>query len=110
MISGEIEQGLSSSSRRSASSTSRRHRRDYASRYEYVRDVLEHVSYPPRQRGYYRDGHQDALSRYLRRMAINQNDMMMYEKLWKKKSAIIIPRAVISAATSMTKGTTRDCG
>ena len=48
MISGEIEQGLSSSSRRSASSTSRRHRRDYASRYEYVRDVLEHVSYPPR--------------------------------------------------------------
>lgn len=81
MISGEIEQGLSSSSRRSASSSSRRHRRDYASRYEYVRDVLEHVSYPPRQRGYYRDGHQDALSRYLRRMAINQNDMMMYEKI-----------------------------
>ena len=31
--------------------------------------------------GYYRDGHQDALQRYLRRMAINQNDMMMYEKI-----------------------------
>ena len=43
--------------------------------------MLENIVYPPRQRGYYRDGHQDAVQRYLRRMAINQNDMMMYEKI-----------------------------
>ena len=43
--------------------------------------MLETIVYPPRQRGYYRDGHQDAVQRYLRRMAINQNDMMMYEKI-----------------------------
>ena len=84
LISGEIQEGLSGSSRTRkrpvSAAVHRRHGR-YRTRYEYVREMLENVVYPPRQRGYYRDGHQDALQRYLRRMAINQNDMMMYEKI-----------------------------
>ena len=84
LISGEIQEGLSGNSRTRkrpvAAAVHRRHG-SYRTRYEYVREMLENVVYPPRQRGYYRDGHQDAIQRYLRRMAINQNDMMMYEKI-----------------------------
>ena len=84
LISGEIQEGLSGNSRTrrrpGAAAVHRRHG-SYRTRYEYVREMLENVVYPPRQRGYYRDGHQDAIQRYLRRMAINQNDMMMYEKI-----------------------------
>ena len=84
LISGEIQEGLSGNSRTRkrpvAAAVPRRHG-SYRTRYEYVREMLENVVYPPRQRGYYRDGHQDAIQRYLRRMAINQNDMMMYEKI-----------------------------
>ena len=84
LISGEIQEGLSGNSRtRKRPVTAGVHRRHgrYRTRYEYVREMLENIVYPPRQRGYYRDGHQDAVQRYLRRMAINQNDMMMYEKI-----------------------------
>ena len=84
LISGETQEGLSGNSRTRkrpvAAAVHRRHG-SYRTRYEYVREMLENVVYPPRQRGYYRDGHQDAIQRYLRRMAINQNDMMMYEKI-----------------------------
>lgn len=84
LISGEIQEGLNGNSRtrkRPVSAAVHRRRGSYRTRYEYVREMLENVVYPPRQRGYYRDGHQDAIQRYLRRMAINQNDMMMYEKI-----------------------------
>lgn len=83
MISGEIQTGLSSGKTHKRPVTAAVHRRHsrYENRYAYVREMLENVVYPPRQRGYYRDGHQDAIKRYLRRMAINQNDMMMYEKI-----------------------------
>ncbi len=84
LISSEIQEGFSGNTRtRKRPVTAAVHRRygRYRTRYEYVREMLENIVYPPRQRGYYRDGHQDALQRYLRRMAINQNDMMMYEKI-----------------------------
>lgn len=85
LISGEIENGLAGNSRRRrarpVTTAVRKRTVTYESRFAYVKEMLENVMYPPRQRGYYRDGHQDAIQRYLRRMNLNPKDMNMYENI-----------------------------
>ena len=58
--------------------------RRYESRYDFVKETLESSVYFARGNGYFKAGYQDAIDRYLKRMAINQNDMIMFEKIVEK--------------------------
>ncbi|MEA5026634.1 MAG: hypothetical protein VB012_03125 [Erysipelotrichaceae bacterium] len=47
---------------------------DYQNRYEFLVDSLQFVKYDPRYRGYYRDGHQEAIQKCVSWLSDSNND------------------------------------
>ncbi len=82
MIQGELNQGLKSKKRISSiSRTVRRRHSHYHSRYDYFMDAVEDHLYLDRHRGYYRQGHQEAISRYQEQAEMNRNNLCALEKI-----------------------------
>lgn len=84
MIQGEINTSLNGTKKRPRSTVARtiqRKRTHYSCRYDYFSDALQDHAYLDRHRGYYREGHEEAIERYLELAQLNRNNLCALEKI-----------------------------
>lgn len=84
MIQGEIQSGLQGTKKTPKSRAARAVRRrktHYKSRFDYFMEVVQDRSYSDRYRGYYRDGHLEAIQRYINQVELNRNNLCAVEKI-----------------------------
>ena len=58
---------------------------EYSCRFDYFMESLENINYDSNYRGYYKDGHMAALSRYMDKAQLNRNNLQIVEKTLKQE-------------------------
>lgn len=84
MIQGEIQNGLNGTkdkSKAKTQSTVRRSAVHYETRYDYFMDSIFNFEFGPGQRGNYKEGHEDAINRYVNRVELNRSNLCAVEKI-----------------------------
>ena len=88
MIQGELRTGMQRQKKQPRSTvarTIRRRRTNYRCRYDYFLDAVQDHTYLERHRGYYREGHQEAIARYVSEADMNRNNLCALEKIVQKE-------------------------
>lgn len=80
MISAEISNSLSNRQPQKPKVDTKKVSADHISRYEYMMQAIQSVTYEPKYQGYYGEGHRSCLESYAKQMENNAKDLCVIEE------------------------------